>query len=155
VAESILKVGQEGPTFTLKDQDGREVSPASLRGRAVILSFHPLAWTPVCTRQMQDLEKHRAEFERLNAVALGLSVDSVPCKRAWASAIGVKETALLADFWPHGAVARAYGIFREGEGYSERAVLVLDGEGVVRFAKVYPMSQAPDVQEILGALQGL
>lgn len=62
---------------------------------------------------------------------------------------------LLTDFGPHGAVARAYGIFREGDGYSECAVLVLDGEGVVRFSKVYLMSQAPDVQEILGALRGL
>lgn len=102
---------------------------------------------------MQDLENHRAEMERLGAVALGLSVDSVPCKKAWAEAIGVRETLLLADFWPHGGVAQAYGIFREKNGFSERAVFIVDAEGIVRFKKIYPMREVPDIGEILRALE--
>jgi len=151
MAKSI-EVGDVAPEFTLKDQTEKEITLSSLRGQKVILSFHPLAWTSVCKLQMQDLEKHKADFARLGAVALGLSVDSVPCKRAWAEAIGVQETALLADFWPHGGVAQAYGIFREKPGSSERAVLVLDREGVVRFKKIYPIKEVPDIAEIIKAV---
>ena len=151
MAKSI-EVGDVAPDFTLKDQTDREITLSSLRGKKVVLSFHPLAWTSVCKLQMQDLEKHKADFDRLGAVALGLSVDSVPCKRAWAEAIGVQETALLADFWPHGGVAQAYGIFREKHGSSERAVLVLDRESVVRFKKIYPIKEVPDIAEIIKAV---
>jgi peroxiredoxin len=101
---------------------------------------------------MQDLEKHKEHFDRLGAAALGLSVDSVPCKQAWAEAIGVKDTSLLADFWPHGGVAQAYGIFREKNGFSERAVFIVDREGVIRFKKIYPIKEVPDIEAILKAL---
>ena len=151
MAKSI-EVGDVAPDFTLKDQTDREITLSSLRGKKVVLSFHPLAWTSVCKLQMQDLEKHKADFDRLGAVALGLSVDSVPCKRAWAEAISVQQTSLLADFWPHGGVAQAYGIFREKHGSSERAVLVLDREGVVRFKKIYPIKEVPDIAEIIKAV---
>jgi len=151
MAKSI-EVGDVAPDFTLKDQTEKEITLSSLRGKKVVLSFHPLAWTSVCKLQMQDLEKHKADFDRLGAVALGLSVDSVPCKRAWAEAIGVQQTSLLADFWPHGGVAQAYGIFREKHGSSERAVLVLDREGVVRFKKIYPIREVPDIAEIIKAV---
>ena len=76
--EVTLEVGDLAPDFTLKDQNDQEVTLSALRGKKVILSFHPLAWTRVCAIQMQDLEKHREEIERLGAVALGLSVDAVP-----------------------------------------------------------------------------
>lgn len=149
----IVDVGDPAPDFTLKDQNEQEVTLSALRGRKVVLSFHPLAWTRVCAIQMQDLEKHRAEMERLGAVALGLSVDAVPTKKAWAESLGIQETRLLADFWPHGGVAQAYGIFREKNGFSERAVFIVDAEGVVRFKKIYPMREVPDIQEILKALE--
>jgi len=148
-----LNVGDVAPDFTLKDQNGEEVTLRGLRGKKVVLSFHPLAWTRVCTIQMQDLEQHKADFDRLDAVALGLSVDSSPSKKAWADDIGVAQTRLLADFWPHGEVARLYGIFREKHGSSERAVWIVDEGGVIRFKKVYPTSQVPDIQEILEALE--
>ncbi len=151
----MAEVGELAPDFTLKDQDEKEISLGALRGKKVILSFHPLAWTNICTIQMQDLEKHREEFARLNAIALGISVDSVPCKKAWADAIGVRETRLLADFWPHGGVAQAYGIFREKNGFSERAVFIVDEGGVIRFKKIYPIRQVPDIGEILKALEEL
>lgn len=146
-----IEVGDKAPEFTLKDQGEKEITLSNFKGRKVILSFHPLAWTSVCTLQMQDLEKYKGDFAQMNAVAIGLSVDSVPCKKAWAEAIGVKDTPLLADFWPHGGVAKAYGIFRERNGFSERAVFVLDEEGIVRFKKVYPIREVPDIGEILKA----
>lgn len=148
-----VEIGDIAPDFTLKDQNEQEVTLSALRGRKVVLSFHPLAWTGVCAIQMQDLEKHRAEMERLGAVALGLSVDAVPTKKAWAESLDIQETRLLADFWPHGGVAQAYGIFREKNGFSERAVFIVDAEGVVRFKKIYPMREVPDIGEILKALE--
>lgn len=147
------QVGEMAPDFQLKDQHGQAVALSGLRGRRVVLSFHPLAWTSVCTQQMQDLEAHHADLAALGAVAVGVSVDSVPCKKAWAEAIGVRQTALLADFWPHGGVARAYGLFREQDGFSERAVLILDGAGIVVWRKVYPLGERPDIQEVLRAVR--
>lgn len=87
-----IEVGDKAPDFTLKDQSEKEIALGNFKGQKVILSFHPLAWTSVCTAQMQDLERHKGDFARMNAVAVGISVDSVPCKKAWAEAIGVKET---------------------------------------------------------------
>ena len=144
------------PDFTLKDQNEKALSLSDFRGKKrVVLSFHPLAWTSVCKTQMQDLEKRKEDFDRLDAVALGLSVDSVPCKQAWAEAIGVKDTPLLADFWPHGGVAQAYGVFRAKNGFSERVVFIVDREGVIRFKKIYPIEEVPDIEEILKALVDL
>jgi peroxiredoxin len=146
-------MGELAPNFTLKDQNERDVTLSDFKEKKkVVLSFHPLAWTSVCKAQMQDLEKHKGDFDRLDVVALGLSVDSVPCKRAWAEAIGVKETSLLADFWPHGGVAQAYGIFREQHGSSKRAVLIVDREGKIQFKKIHPIKEVPDIEEILDAL---
>jgi peroxiredoxin len=143
------EIGEVAPDFTLKDQHGQELKLSSLRGKKVVLSFHPLAFTRVCTYQMQDLEARRSEFEVANTVPLGLSVDPVPAKHAWAKEIGVKETLLLSDFWPHGKVAQAYGIFDEQEGFSKRAVFILDEEGKIIWKKVYPLKERPDIEEIL------
>lgn len=151
--KAATEIGDVAPDFTLKDQNEQEVTLSALRGKKVVLSFHPLAWTKVCAIQMQDLEKHREEMERLGAVALGLSVDAVPTKKAWAESLGIQQTRLLADFWPHGGVAQAYGIFREKNGFSERAVFIVDAEGVVRFKKIYPIREVPDIGEILKALE--
>jgi len=156
MTDNKIEVGNVAPDFTLADQSEREVTLSEFKGKKrVVLSFHPLAWTSVCKAQMQDLEKHRADLDRLNCVALGLSVDSVPCKKAWAEAIGVKETPLLADFWPHGGVAEAYDIFREKNGFSERAVLIVDQKGMVWFKKIYPIREVPDIGEILKAVEDL
>ena len=101
------------------------------------------------------MEKHREEFDRLNTVALGLSVVSVPSKKAWAEAIGVEETRLMSDFWPHGAVAKKYGIFRNKGGFSERANIIVDEKGRIAFVKVYPIKQLPKISEITKFLKGL
>lgn len=148
----IIEVGKEAPGFVLKDQHGETLSLSEQAGKRVILSFHPLAWTSVCAQQMKELEETAAVFAERNAVAFGVSVDSVPCKEAWAKELQIKRTRLLADFWPHGKVAGNYGIFREKDGFSERAVIILDEQGVVRFAKVYPLREVPDMEEILSRL---
>jgi peroxiredoxin len=147
-----IEIGKNAPEFVLADQHGKKVNLKELRGRKVILSFHPLAFTPVCAKQMRALEDNREEFEKHNAIALGISVDSVPSKHAWAKDVGIRKTQLLSDFWPHGAVAEAYGIFRAADGYSERAVIILNEEGIAQWSKVYPMSEVPDMGEILAKL---
>jgi peroxiredoxin len=144
-----IKVGDVAPDFTLTDHNGNEVKLSGLRGKKVVLGFHPLAWTPVCAEQMKGLEATAAEFAKLGAVALGLSVDSEPTKKAWAESLGISQTPLLADFWPHGGVAAQYGIFRERNGFSERAVFIVDGKGIVRFKKIYPIKEVPDIKEIV------
>lgn len=144
-----IEVGSFAPDFTLKNQKGEEVTLSSLKGRNVILSFHPLAWTSVCRDQMLDLDRNFELFSKWNTLPLGLSVDSVPSKTAWAEAIGLKDLPILADFWPHGAVAKSLGIFREKHGFSERANVIVNGDGVVVFVKVYPIKQLPDIDEII------
>ena len=150
-----LAKGEMAPDFSLKEQDGKDFRLSVLRGRRVLLSFHPLAWTKVCAQQMQSLEANREAFGSLNTVSVGISVDAVPTKNAWAKELGIKETPLLADFWPHGQVARLYGIFRDKEGFSERANIILDERGRVVFVKIYEISQLPDINEIIGVLKKL
>jgi len=101
---------------------------------------------------MQSLEKNKKALDRLNTVAVGLSVDSVPCKAAWAKSLKIKNTRLLCDFWPHGGVAKSLGILR-AEGISERANIIVDEKGKVMFVKIYPISQLPDIQEIIAVLK--
>jgi len=151
----MIRVGSKAPDFTLKDQNGKPVKLSGLAGKKVLLSFRPLAWTPVCHDQMSSLEDNHAQFDELNAVALGIGVDSVPSNKAWAESMGIKNTKLLSDFWPHGAVAKAYGIFRENDGFSERANILIDVKGKVVFAQTYPVAQQPDIEEILDSLRNI
>jgi len=150
-----LKKGDMAPDFVLRDQGGKEFKLSDFRGKKVLLSFHPLAWTRVCSLQMQSLEDNKNVFESLNTVAVGLSVDTAPSKKAWAKELGITSTPLLADFWPHGAVAKLYGIFREKEGTSERANIIVDEAGKIVFFKIYEISQLPDIQEIISFLKQL
>ncbi len=147
--KKIIRAGDKAPDFTLKDQHNKELRLSELKGKKVLLSFHPLAWTKVCARQMQSLEKNREVFDSLNTVALGLSVDTIPSKHAWAKELGIKETRLLSDFWPHGEIAKLYGIFKAENGLSERANIIVDEEQKVIFVKVYDIPQLPDIDEII------
>ena len=149
MSQKEIKVGDVAPDFALKDHNDKEVKLSGSLGKKVILGFHPLAWTPVCAQQMKDLEASAAAFEKLGAVAFGLSIDSSSSKHAWAESLGITKTPLLADFWPHGGVASSYGIFREADGFSERAVFVIDPQGKVQFKKIYPIKQVPDIKEII------
>jgi peroxiredoxin len=152
MAGKSLSVGAKVKDFTLKDQNGQDFTLSAFKGKKVLLSFHPLAWTSVCAKQMQALEKNLKVFEKAGAVAVGLSVDSVPCKTAWAKSLKVKKTSLLADFWPHGKVAASLGLFRK-EGFSERANILVDEKGNVAWLKVYPIRELPDIQEVLAVVK--
>jgi peroxiredoxin len=150
----MIALGSKAPDFILKDQDGKQVQLSELKGKKVLLSFHPLAWTKVCAEQMKSLEANYERFEKLNTVALGFSVDAVPSKKAWAKELAIENTRLLSDFWPHGGVAKSYDIFREKDGFSERANIIADENLKVIFAKSYPISQVPDIEEVIKFLAG-
>lgn len=148
-----IKKGDKAIEFAINDQDGKEIHLSDFRGKIVLLSFHPLAWTKVCAEQMKSLEKNHTRFEKLNTAVLGISVDTVPSKKAWAKELGIRNIKLLSDFWPHGEVAQSYGIFRDKDGVSERANIIVDENGMVVFVKVYPISHMPDMEEIIKALE--
>ncbi|VVB93687.1 Peroxiredoxin [uncultured archaeon] len=149
-----VKPGDKARDFILSDQTEMHIQLSAFRGKKVLLSFHPLAWTKVCADQMKSLEKNRSRFEKLNTVALGISVDTVPSKKAWAKELGIKNTKLLSDFWPHGEAAIIYGIFRQEDGVSERANIIVDEKGKIVFVKVYPIAELPDIEEIFQVLEG-
>ncbi len=150
---NALAPGDLAPDFLLKDQHGQEVRLSDLKGRRVLLSWHPLAWTRVCAEQMKTIDKRYEEFERLGVMPFGLSVDTVPSKHAWAKELRMEKLRLLSDFWPHGAAASAMGVFRASNGFSERANFILDAEQKVAFRKLYDISVLPDIEEILSFLR--
>ena len=147
--------GETAPDFTLRDQEGKEFKLSDQQGKRVLLSFHPLAWTGVCTAQMKSLETNYQTMASLNTLPVGLSVDAVPSKKAWADDMKLKQLRILSDFWPHGAVAKAYGLFREHGGTSERANVIVDEKGKVAWVKVYEISQLPDINEVIDTLKKL
>ncbi len=147
-----IKIGDTAKDFRLKDHQDREVTLKGLPGKKVLLSFHPLAWTRVCAEQMKSLETNLKKFSELNTVPLGISVDPGPSKKAWASELGIEKTSFLCDFWPHGQVASDFGIFIEEKGISERANIIIDEKGKVVFMKIYPISELPDIEEIIEEL---
>jgi len=149
-----IKVGDRFRDFTLKDQNDKDFKHSGQAGKRVLLSLHPLAWTSVCAEQMKSLEANKKNFDALNTIAVGLSVDSVHTKKAWADSLGIVDTRILADFWPHGEVARAYGVFRDSDGFADRANIVVDEDGKVVFARTYPTSQLPEIEEVVEFLAG-
>ena len=153
--KTIIQPGEPAPNFSLKDQRSQTFGLLEESGQRVLLSFHPLAWTDFCAAQMQSLEENYEIFSSLDTVAVGISVDSVPCKKAWADSLKIEDTRILADFWPHGKVAQAYGIFRDANGFSERANIILDEKQTVVFTKVYPVHSVPDIAEVIRVLQGM
>jgi peroxiredoxin len=150
---TIVELGNKAPNFKLNDQDDTPFELSKYKGKKVLLSFHPLAWTSVCAKQMKSLEANIKKFDALNTVAVGISVDTVPSKKAWAKTLGIKHTRLLSDFWPHGKIAQQYGIFRKKEGISERANIIIDENQKISFIKIYPISQLPDIKEIIRVLE--
>jgi peroxiredoxin (alkyl hydroperoxide reductase subunit C) len=148
---ATLKVGDTAPDFTLKDQDGKPVTLSSFRGKkSVVLVFHPLAFTSVCAVQMPGYSKDLQTFEGLSA-GIGVSVDSVPAHKQWAEQLGGIDYPMLADFWPHGEVARRYGILR-AEGFSERATFVIDKAGAIRSIEVHEIGKVPDRDKLIRLL---
>lgn len=148
-----MNVGDKAPDFTLKDQDEKDFKLSDFRGKKVLLSFHPLAWTEFCAKQMLSLEQNFDTLASLNTVPVGISVDATPTKKAWATSLGLNNLRILADFWPHGQVSQAYGMFREKYGTSKRANVIVDEKGKVIFIKTYEILNVPDITEVIEFLQ--
>ena len=151
----MIEVGAEAPDFALPNQNRETVRLSDFRGRAqVVLAFHPLAFTPVCSLQMQTYEREQPRLRGLNAHVLAISNDANPSKKAWAEALGGISYQMLSDYHPHGAVAKTYGVLRD-DGLAERAIVVVDKAGIVRWAKCHDMPDQPDVEELIAALREL
>src|SRR5690349_17958339 len=147
-----IAVGQAAPDFTLKDQNQKDVKLSEFRGKNVVIVFYPLDWSPVCTNEHACFVNDLKQFEKLNAQVLGVSVDSVWSHKAYAEKMGIKYP-LLADFQPRGAAAEKYGVFLADKGITGRAIVIVNKEGKVAWAKNYEIPVVPDVKEVASALQ--
>jgi peroxiredoxin (alkyl hydroperoxide reductase subunit C) len=154
-----LNVGDKAPDFTLPAVDGQEVSLSHYRGKKnVVLSFVPAAWTPVCSDQWPGYNLAQDLFVKNNAVLLGITVDNVPTLYSWTKQMCPGDENLwfpvLSDFYPHGAVAEKYGVLRT-EGVSERALFVIDKQGIVRYVDVHNINERPPLEDLAKALEAL
>jgi peroxiredoxin len=149
-----IRAGAVAPDFALPSTPDQKVSLSDFRGRPIILAFYPADWSPVCGDQMALYNEVRSEFARFNAQLLGISVDGPWCHAAF-SADRKLHFPLLADFEPKGAVARLFGVYREKEGVSERALFVIDATGRVAWSYVSPIGVNPGADGILDALEKL
>jgi peroxiredoxin len=158
-----LQPGIEAPDFDLpstgggagKGENPGRVRLADFRGKKpVVLAFYPAAFTRTCTAQLPAFEEDLAEFERRGAQLLGISTDYTASNEAWAKSLGGFSFPLLSDHWPHGHVAAQYGVLR-GDGRAERAVFVIDREGMIAYAQVTEISKQPPLEPILAALDRL
>jgi peroxiredoxin (alkyl hydroperoxide reductase subunit C) len=139
-----IDVGARAPDFTLKDQNNQEVQLSDFRGRkAVLLVFYPLAFTGTCQGELTEIQDNISEYANEYIQVLTISVDSPYSHKVWAEREGY-DFPLLADFWPHGEVAQAYGVFHAKAGYANRGTFVIDKDGVVRFAQMQEPGRARD-----------
>ena len=153
-ASKPLPAGTPAPEFTLPSGPDGELKLSDLRGRPVILVFYPADWSPVCGDELALYNELLPELRRHDAEVVGISVDGVWCHRAYAEARHL-EFPLLSDFEPKGAVSRAYGAYRAGDGFSERALFLLDREGVISWSYLSPVNVNPGADGILAALEAL
>jgi peroxiredoxin len=151
---SALKPGTPAPDFSLHSTPDQAVRLSEFRGRPVILAFYPADWSPVCGDQMALYNELLGEFKRFDAELVGISVDGIWCHLAFAADRHL-HFPLLADFEPKGGVAREFGVYREHDGTTERALFVIDGDGVVRWSYVSPVGVNPGADGILRALEAL
>ena len=150
----VLQPGTPAPDFSLPGQPGQSLSLGDFRGKPLIMAFYPADWSPVCSDQMALYSQVLPEFERYGAAIVGISVDGVWCHLAFATDRKLRFS-LLADFEPKGEVARQYGVYDSAKGTSERALFVLDGEGVIRWSYVSPSEINPGADGILTALEAM
>jgi peroxiredoxin len=150
-----VEVGDLAPDFELKDQHGTPVRLSSLRGsKNVVLVFYPLAFSSVCGGELCEMRDSFPEADREDVAVLTVSVDSVHVHRSWAEVEGY-EFGLLSDFWPHGAVAKSYGVFDEKLGFAMRGTFIIDKSGVVRWKVLTGIPQARDLADYRKALAEL
>lgn len=146
--------GMRAPDFCLNATPDQKMARSECAGRPVVLVFYPADWSPVCSDQLVLYQEIQAEFAKYRAQVLGISVDGAWCHAAFAQNRRLRFP-LLADFQPKGAVARAYGVYRESDGFSERALFVIDAHGIVYWNHVSPLGVSPGADGILHALDGL
>ena len=151
---SVLSAGTAAPDFKLNTTPDQRVALSEFRGNPVILAFYPADWSPVCGDQMALYNEVLSEFRRFKAELIGISVDGVWCHMAYAQNNKL-HFPLMADFEPKGAVAQAYGVYNQGAGVCERALFVIDAEGIIRWSYVSPMGVNPGADGILTALEAL
>ena len=155
--DSVLKVkvGQPAPDFTLPSVSGEKISLNQFRGKKnVVLSFVPAAWTPVCSDQWPGYNIAKDIFSQNDAILFGITVDNIPTLFAWTNQMGQLWFSVLSDFWPHGAVAKKYGVLRSN-GVSERALFVIDKKGIIRYIDVHDINKRPPLEDLAGALEKL
>jgi mycoredoxin-dependent peroxiredoxin len=150
-----VEIGDQAPDFELRDQHGTPVRLSSFRGsKNVVLVFYPLAFSGVCTGELHAMRDEFPEASRDDVELLTVSVDSTYALRTWSD----RENfgfGLLSDFWPHGGVAKLYGVFEENLGFATRGTFIIDKEGIVRWKVVNPIPQARDIAEYQKALAAL
>ena len=147
-----IKPGDRAPEFTLKGHDDKEYKLSDFRGQKVVLAFYPLDFSPVCSKEHACFVDDLKQFESLNAKVFGISVDSVWAHKAFAEKLGIRYP-LLADFQPKGAVAQRYGLYLEEKGITNRATVVIDGEGTVRQVVVHDIPEQRSNKAIVEALK--
>lgn len=151
----LVDVGSIAPDFTLRDQNREEVTLSSYRGdRAVLLVFYPLAFTGICTGELCTVRDDLATYQNERVQIITVSVDSPYTHKIFAEREGY-EFPLLADFWPHGAVAQAYGVFNSDLGYANRGTFLIDVDGVVRFAEMNGPGEGRDAAQWRAAIEAL
>lgn len=154
-SELKVKVGDLAPDFTLPSIDGGTVTLSDYRGeKNVMISFIPAAWTPVCSDQWPGYNLAGHLFQNLDTMVLGISVDNVPTLYAWVRQMGDFWYPVVSDFWPHGQVAEKYGVLRS-DGTAERAIIIVDKEGIVRMAHVEDINLRPELEMLINALKEL
>lgn len=147
-----LPVGQRAPDFSLPDANGDSLQLSDYRGQPVVLVFYPLDWSPACSDQLSLYQMELDEFRKRGAALIAVSVDSIYSHGAWAMLRGL-QFPLLSDFEPKGKVARLYDVYREEDGFSERALYVVDAQGTIRYAHVSPqLHHIPDIYDLYAAL---
>jgi peroxiredoxin len=153
--QPTLKVGDMAPDFTLPSHNEGELNLAWYRTRKnVVLAFYPADWTPVCATQIPGYQPMRETFETYDTQLLGISVDSVFCHTAWAKSLGGLFFPLMADYYPHGAVARKYGVLHP-KGFANRTVFLIDKTGAIRYIERMNPAGLPDNDALVAALKGV
>lgn len=155
--DSVLKVkvGDRAPDFTLPSVSGEKITLSQFRGKKnVVISFVPAAWTPVCSDQWPGYNIIKDIFDQNDAILLGITVDNIPTLFAWTNQMGKLWFPVLSDFWPHGEVAKKYGILRS-DGVSERALFIINKKGIIRYIDVHDINKRPPLEDLVNALEKL
>jgi peroxiredoxin (alkyl hydroperoxide reductase subunit C) len=158
-SSSSLKVGDKAPDFSLPSLGGLKIPLSQyLEKNNVVLSFVPAAWTPVCSEQWPEYNKSKDLFDKNDAMLLGISVDNIPTLHSWTrNMCGVDGGVwfpVFSDFFPHGAVAKKYGVLRS-DGVSERALFIIDKKGIIRHIDIHDINEKPSLKDLAKALEEL